>query len=320
MELKTRTRQFNIGKSKSHTLPFLDYHIGNTPIVPLKENPQIFLKLELFNAFGSIKSRVANAMILDAEKKGILRPNTNQFILEASGGSTGVALCGLGKIKGYGLVCVLPDNYSKTRIKKMSMLGAKVIESDHTKGNDSHFILARNLAKENPDYYYINQLSNNANPKIHYNTTGPEILNQIKSVNYFVCGVGSGGSITGIGKFLKDQNPNVKVIAVQPTGCDVINGKAIPHKIQGLAVGLLPSVFDPSVVDDIISVNYQEALEESIRVFKSDGIFPGISGGANIYATKLLYKKLKSAAENIVTIVPDSGNNYLQENFFEHLK
>lgn len=320
MELKTSTGRLDLRKSKSNALPFLDYHIGNTPLVPLRENPQIFLKLEFFNAFGSIKSRVANAMILDAEKRGILKPNTNQFILEASGGSTGVALCGLGKIKGYGLVCVLPDNYSQARIKKMSMLGAKVIESDHTKGNDSHFILARNLAKENPNYYYINQLSNKANPRIHYNTTGPEILNQIKSVDYFVCGVGSGGSITGIGRFLKERNPNVRVIAVQPMGCDILNGKAIPHKIQGLAVGLMPSIFNPSLVDDIISVSYEDALDESIRVFESDGIFPGISGGANIYATKLLHRRLNSNSVNIVTLVPDSGDNYLHENFFEHLK
>lgn len=316
MLIKTRQsmENYNINTFTANQL------IGNTPLISLKGNYQIFAKDESYNAFGSVKARVADAMITQAEKDDRIVPNTNQTILEASGGSTGMALLGLSKIKGYNFSCILPDNYSRLRMNLMEMLGAEIITSDHTKGNDSHFKLARELSDKNPEgYFYIDQLSNKANPEVHYRTTGPEIFRDLPEADYLVCGVGSGGSITGIGRYLKEKNPGITIVAVQPEGCDVLNGKAIPHSIQGLAVGLVPPIFCTSIVDEVISVDYKKALEESIKVFKSDGIFPGISGGANISATKRLAKMVNSRTAKFVTLIPDSGRNYIEENFFKHL-
>lgn len=290
--------------------------IGQTPLVSLQKYPNIFVKLEGFNAFGSVKARVAWAMISAAEKAGILRPHSGQTILEASGGSTGWALCAIASLRGYSFMCVLPDNYSKERIRKLKAFGAKVRLSDHTKGNDSHFILARKLERENPSFYYIDQLSNPANPKIHYQTTGVEILNQLGKVDYFICGVGSGGTISGVGKRLKEYNPNCKVIAVQPEGCDVLNGHAIPHRIQGWGVGMIPKTFNPAIADGVLTVSYEQAIQECRNSFKQDGIYVGISSGANLFAAKKFGERLKGNP-TVVTVAPDKGHCYLNENFLE---
>lgn len=289
-------------------------NVGNTPIVKLNspyfKSKNIYVKLEYFNEGGNVKMRPAMAMVARAEASGILSPFTEQVILESSGGSMGVSLAIIGAMRGYKIKLVLPDNYNPQRISQLPIYGAEVILSDHTTGNDSHFRLARQIASENPNHYYIDQLSNPANSDIHYRTTGNEIVKQLSGIDYFVCGIGSSGSITGIGRKIKEVYPKAKIIAVQPKGCDVLKGTAIVHKIQGWAAGVLPSILDHSLIDDVLDITYEESMQLGCDLVKNEGLFVGISSCANILAADMLSIKVGNS-KRIVTLACDSGHIYL---------
>ena len=285
-----------------------------TPIIKLKSqrfaHMKIWVKLEYFQDSGNIKMRVAQACIRKAEMEGKLVPFKGHTIIEASGGSMGVSLAGICARKGYKLKLVLPNNYNPERIRQLPVYGAEVLLSDYTLGNDSHFVLAKAIAQANPRHVYIDQLNNPANPEAHYLTTGAEIVTQLSSPDYFVSVVGSGGTISGAGRRIKEHYPQVKVVAVQPQGCDVIKGTAIPHKIQGTAVGLVPAVFNSGIVDQVITVTYQEAMEMGHYLVTKEGLFLGISACANIVAAEKL-AGMVGYDKRIVTLAPDGGQIYL---------
>ncbi|MBU1344054.1 MAG: cysteine synthase family protein [Proteobacteria bacterium] len=221
--------------------------IGNTPIIRLenmtgKESASVYVKLEKFNQSGSIKARVAQQMILDAEMNGVLTPNIGQTLIEPTGGNTGAGLAMIGAKRGYEVILVIPDNFSKEKTQIMQLYGAKVIHSNSKLGNDSHIKLVEEIVQEKPNYVYLNQFTNPSNPKAHYKFTGNEILKELDNIDCFVAGVGSGGTITGIGKRLKEINKNTLIYGVQPKGCDVINGIGVKHKIEGIGLGIIPPV------------------------------------------------------------------------------
>lgn len=289
--------------------------MGSTPLVKLK-NPhgskfaQVYVKLEEFNPGGSIKSRVALQMIEDAELQGKLRKGDT--LIEATGGNTGIGLAIACALKGYNLNLTIPDTFSKEKIKTLENLGATVILADHTRGNNSHIVTAKEIMEINPELINLDQFSNFSNPKDHYYGTGREILNQLQNqIDYFIAGIGSGGTIMGVGKKLKESISDVKVIGVQPEGCDILNNKFVPHKIQALAVGVISKFFDKSVIDSMINVSFEEAQETREYLSKTQGIFVGISSGANIAAAFKLSKELDNT-KNIVTVAPDSGRSYLE--------
>jgi len=211
---------------------------------------------------GSVKSRVAYQMIIEAERDGrIPEPPNNVTIIEATGGNTGIGLAQMCALRGYKCILVVPDNYSKVRVRLLKKMGAKVLLSDHNIGNDSHIKMVHDILRKNPDFIHLDQFSNKANPQSHYIGTGQEILHQFQGqLNAFVAGIGSGGTISGVGKALKEHNPTIKIYGVQPKGCDVLNGFAIPHIIQGVAIGQLPKVLDLSIIDGIIDVDKVSVL------------------------------------------------------------
>ena len=289
-------------------------YIGNTPIVKI-QNPygerlgQVYVKLEEFNPGGSHKARVALQMVEDAEVSGNLTEGS--VILEATGGNTGIGLCIAAALKGYKTVLVIPDTYSPQKIKMLQAYGAEVILADHTLGNDCHIIKARELKEQNSNYFWVDQLSNSANPKAHYYGTGKEIYNQMQGeIDYFVAGMGSGGTMTGVAKRLKELKPGVKTVAVQPQGCDLKNGIHVPHKIQGLAVGRLGKFVDFDLIDSFESVEYEEVMELRQWLIKKQGLSLGISSGANILVALKIAKKVDYYTK-IVTVAPDNGISYL---------
>ena len=288
--------------------------IGNTPIVRL-ENPHgekyghIYVKLEEFNPGGSHKSRVAMQMIEDAEVSGKLKKG--DIILEATGGNTGIGLCIAAAIKGYHIVLTIPDTFSLQKNKLLQEYGAEVILADHKLGNDCHIRKAIELANNNANYYWIDQFSNPSNPKAHYYGTGKEIFDQMQgNIDYFIAGVGSGGTIMGVGKRLKELKPKVKVIAVQPEGCDIRNGIYIPHKIEAIAVGKTGKFIDFNLINSYESVNYEEVIKLRQYLMKNHGLNVGISAGANILVALRISKEVDNQT-NIVTIAADSGTIYL---------
>jgi len=290
--------------------------IGNTPIIKLQKiippnSGSVYVKLEDFNLGNSIKSRIALQMIIDAEKQGLLKPNSGQTLIEPTGGNTGIGLAILGILRGYNVILVMPDNYSEEKVNILRAYGAKVILSDSKQGNDSHIKKVSELCKEYPEYVWLNQFSNPSNPKAHYLHTGQEIIDQFEQIDCFVAGIGSGGTITGIGKKIKEKFPGVRIVGVQPKGCDVMNGFAIPNKIEGLAVGMVPQVFDRSVITNVIEVTEEQAIECMNKVAKKEGILVGVSSGANIYGAIEIAKQM-GPEKTIVTIAPDSGRNYIK--------
>jgi len=291
-------------------------YMGNTPIVKLTKklpnSADIYLKLEEFNPGGSIKSRIALQMIIDAEEKGILKPNSDQIIIEPTGGNTGIGLAIASAIKGYKLQLVIPDNYSKEKIKILKAYGAEVILSNHTIGNDSHIKKTEEIVQKAPEkYIWLDQLRNLSNPGAHYKSTALEILNSLNQINCFIAGIGSGGTITGIGTRIKEKFPDALVIGVQPKGCDVLKGKAIKHKIQGLSIGCIPSVLNTDIIDDVLTVNYEDVVICMKELAKTEGLLLGISSGANVHAAKKMAVKL-GINNTIVTLSPDSGRSYLE--------
>lgn len=295
-----------------------DCLIGHTPLLELNRieakfqlQAKIFAKLECFNPAGSVKDRVANAMIADAEQRGVLPPGG--VIIEPTSGNTGIGLASVAAAKGYRIIIVMPDTMSVERQLLMSAYGAEVVLSDGSKGMSGAIALAEELAKTFPNSYIPNQFSNPVNPQIHFETTGPEIWEETEGkVDLFVAGVGTGGTITGVGKYLKSMNSQIEVVAVEPKSSPVLSGGAPgAHQIQGIGAGFIPSILDTNIYDEVIQVSNEEAFSVARSVGKCEGILVGISGGAALSAAIELAKRPCNKGKNIVVLFPDAGDRYL---------
>ncbi len=298
--------------------------IGNTPLLKLTryssheniEGATILAKLEYLNPAGSVKDRVALAMIEDAEKSGKLKPGAT--IIEPTSGNTGIGLAAVAAAKGYKAILTLPETMSVERRNLLKAYGAKIELTDGSKGMKGAIARAEELEKEIPGAVILGQFVNPSNPKMHKETTGPEIWEQTGGkVDIFVAGVGTGGTITGVGQFLKEKNPSVKVVAVEPAGSPVLSkGTAGAHKIQGIGAGFVPEVLDTKVYDEIIAVENEDAFKEGRNFAVSEGILVGISSGAALYAAKVLASREENKGKNIVVLLPDSGDRYLSTPLF----
>ena len=295
-----------------------DCLIGHTPLLELNRieakfqlQAKIFAKLECFNPAGSVKDRVANAMIADAEQRGVLPPGG--VIIEPTSGNTGIGLASVAAAKGYGIIIVMPDTMSVERQLLMSAYGAEVVLSDGSKGMSGAIARAEELAKTFPNSYIPNQFSNPVNPQIHFETTGPEIWEDTEGkVELFVAGVGTGGTITGVGKYLKSMNSQIEVVAVEPDSSPILSGGAPgAHQIQGIGAGFIPSILDTNIYDEVVQVSNEEAFSVARSVGKCEGILVGISGGAALSAAIELAKRPCNKGKNIVVLFPDAGDRYL---------
>ena len=293
--------------------------IGNTPLYAAEKfaknvdaaNATILAKLEYFNPAGSVKDRIANAMINEAEASGALKPGAT--IIEPTSGNTGIGLAAVAAARGYHIILTMPETMSIERRNMLKAYGAELVLTEGAKGMSGAIAKADELAKETPNSFIPGQFVNPANPAAHYATTGPEIWNQTDGkVDIFVAGVGTGGTITGTGKFLKDQNPNVKVVAVEPDTSPVLStGKGGAHKIQGIGAGFVPDVLDTKVYDEIIRVKNEDAFDTARTFTHSEGLFIGISSGAALWAAAELAKRPENAGKTIVALLPDTGDRYL---------
>lgn len=294
--------------------------IQNTPILKLNnivdnDMAEIYVKLEKYNPAGSIKDRAALGMIEVAEKKGLLKKGYS--IVEPTSGNTGIALAMIGKMKGYKVIIVMPETMSIERRNLIKAYGAKLILTDGSKGMKGSIDKALEMAKNKSDYFIPQQFTNIANPNKHYETTAIEILKDVEDIDVFIASVGTGGTITGIGRKLKEINPNIKVIAVEPETSAVLSGnKPGSHKIQGIGAGFIPEIYDNSVVDEIITISDEKAFNTAREIAKVEGILVGISSGANIAAAQKVAKKL-GKDKKIVTIAPDGGEKYLSTGIYE---
>ena len=300
-----------------------DQLIGKTPLLELTHiekseglNAKILAKLEYFNPAGSVKDRIAKAMIDDAEAKGILK--TGSTIIEPTSGNTGIGLASVAAARGYRIIIVMPETMSVERRQLMKAYGAELVLTEGAKGMKGAIAKAEELAKEIPGSFIPGQFVNPANPDIHEKTTGPEIWEDTDGkVDIFVAGVGTGGTITGTGRYLKKQNPDVKVVAVEPASSPVLSqGKAGSHKIQGIGAGFVPDVLDTKVYDEIIAVENDDAFAAVKLVGKKEGVLVGISSGAAIWAAIELAKRPENAGKTIVALLPDTGDRYLSTPLF----
>ena len=300
--------------------------IGGTPILKLNgyskkkdiKDATILAKLEYLNPAGSVKDRIALAMIEDAEKKGILKPGAT--IIEPTSGNTGIGLASVAAAKGYRAILTLPDTMSVERRNLLKAYGAELVLTEGAKGMKGAIAKAEELNKEIEGSVILGQFVNPANPQIHKETTGPEIWKQTDGkVDIFVAGVGTGGTVTGVGEYLKSQNPNVKVVAVEPKSSPVLSeGKAGAHKIQGIGAGFVPDVLNTKVYDEVIAIENEDAFEEGRNFARSEGILVGISSGAALKAAEILAKRPENKGKVIVALLPDSGDRYLSTALFNN--
>ena len=297
--------------------------IGNTPLLELVNfkkannlNAKIVAKLEYFNPAGSVKDRVANAMIADAEAKGVLKPGAT--IIEPTSGNTGIGLAAVGSAKGYHVILTMPETMSIERRKLVAAYGAEVVLTSGSAGMKGAIAKAEELEKSIENAEILGQFVNPANPKVHYDTTGPEIWEQTEGkVDIFVAGVGTGGTVSGTGEYLKAQNPNIKVVAVEPATSPVLSeGKAGPHKIQGIGAGFVPDTLDTKVYDEVFPVPNEAAFAVGREIARREGILVGISSGAAVYAAAELAKRPENAGKTIVALLPDTGERYLSTALF----
>ena len=300
-----------------------DQLIGKTPLLELTHiekahdlKAKILAKLEYFNPAGSVKDRIAKAMIDDAEQKGLLREGS--VIIEPTSGNTGIGLASVAAARGYRIIIVMPETMSVERRQLMKAYGAELVLTEGAKGMKGAIARADELAKEIPNSFVPGQFVNPANPRAHFETTGPEIWEDTDGkVDYFVAGVGTGGTITGTGEFLKSKNPAVKVVAVEPKTSAVLStGVAGPHKIQGIGAGFVPDVLDTKVYDEIIPVDNDDAFQTGKEFGRREGVLVGISSGAAVWAAIELAKRTENAGKTIVVLLPDTGDRYLSTSLF----
>lgn len=297
--------------------------IGNTPLLELNHlekefnlKARLLGKLEYLNLTGSVKDRIAKAMIEDAEEKGILKDGST--IIEPTSGNTGIGLASVGTAKGYRVIIVMPETFSIERRKLIKAYGAEIVLSNGSEGMKGAIAKAKELAAQIPNSFIPSQFDNPANPRAHYLTTAKEIWSDTDGkVDILVAGVGTGGTITGIGKYLKEKNSNIKVVAVEPDSSAVLSGdKAGPHKIQGIGAGFIPNTLDINIIDEIIRIKNEEALTTGALVGKKEGVLVGISAGAAVSAAIKLANRPENKDKNIVVILPDSGDRYLSTALF----
>ena len=300
-----------------------DQLIGKTPLLELTHiekkyslKAKLLAKLEYFNPAGSVKDRIAKAMIDDAEEKGLLKEGS--VIIEPTSGNTGIGLASVAAARGYRIIIVMPDTMSVERRQLMKAYGAELVLTGGAKGMKGAIAKADELAQEIPGSFVPGQFVNEANPKAHFATTGPEIYEDTDGhVDYFVAGVGTGGTITGVGQYLKAKNPAVKVVAVEPKSSAVLStGVAGSHKIQGIGAGFVPQVLDTGIYDEIIPVENEDAFATGREIGHSEGILVGISSGAAVWAAVELAKRPENAGKNIVVLLPDTGDRYLSTPMF----
>ena len=297
--------------------------IGNTPLVEFTNiekslglEATVLAKLEYFNPAGSVKDRIALAMIEDAEKKGLLKAGST--IIEPTSGNTGIGLASIAAAKGYKIILTMPETMSVERRNILKAYGAEIVLTEGSKGMKGAIAKAEELAKETPDSFVPEQFENPANPEIHRLTTGPEVWNDTDGkVDIFVAGVGTGGTVTGTGEYLKSKKPDVKVVAVEPEDSPVLSkGTAGPHKIQGIGAGFVPKTLNTDVYDDVIAVSNEDSFETSKLIAKQEGILVGISAGAAYYAALELAKRPENKGKTIVALLPDSGDRYYSTPLF----
>ena len=297
--------------------------IGGTPLLELGNYERkngleatLLAKLEYFNPAGSIKDRIARAMLDDAEAKGVLKPGA--VIIEPTSGNTGIGLAAVGASRGYRVILTMPETMSVERRNLLKAYGAELVLTDGSKGMKGAIAKAQELAEATPGSFIPGQFTNPANPEVHRRTTGPEIWADTEGkVDIFVAGVGTGGTITGVGEYLKSQNPNVKIVAVEPAGSPVLSqGKSGPHKIQGIGAGFVPETLNPAVYDEVIAVENDAAFAVGREIARTEGILVGISSGAALYAATELAKRPENKGKVIVALLPDTGDRYLSTPLF----
>lgn len=297
--------------------------IGNTPLVELGNYEKkhdlkatILAKLEYFNPAGSVKDRIAKAMIEDAEAKGLLKPGST--IIEPTSGNTGIGLASIAASKGYRLILTMPETMSVERRNLLKAYGAELVLTEGSKGMKGAIAKADELAKETPDSFIPGQFVNPANPKAHFTTTGPEIWNDTDGkVDIFVAGIGTGGTVSGIGGYLKSQNPNVKVVGLEPAGSPFLTkGITGPHKLQGIGAGFKPDTLNRDILDEILTIENEDAFRTGKEIARTEGFLVGITSGAAVYAATVLAQRPENAGKTIVALLPDTGDRYLSTPMF----
>ena len=301
-----------------HVYTSMEQLIGHTPMLELCRIEKrfalpahIFAKLEAFNPAGSVKDRVGLSMILDAEARGALKPGG--VIIEPTSGNTGIGLCAVAAARGYRAVIVMPDTMSKERRQLMTAYGAELVLTPGALGMKGAIQKAQAMQQEIPGSLVAGQFVNPANPAAHYRATGPEIFEDMDGqIDLFVAGVGTGGTITGVGRYLKEKKPAVRVVAVEPASSAVLSGQAAgPHKLQGIGAGFVPDILDRAVIDEVLPVSNEDAYRTGALVGRTEGILAGISGGAALFAAMTLARRAENAGKHIVVLFPDAGDRYL---------